>query len=137
MRGQWDEKKGADRGIDGTIGLWKLNQYCQAVIQVKGGNALTLSAVRDFGRVIERENAVMGLMIAQKEPTKEMIKEAESLGYADWPSERKYPRYQIRSLKDLLENPTRPFEIPDATRPGLYEGVGKKVDDTQMKLLEE
>ncbi|MCH8273963.1 MAG: hypothetical protein IH851_04165 [Armatimonadetes bacterium] len=133
--GRWNEKGGADAGIDGRLGLWHptTGRYLEAVIQVKGGNALTLSAVRDFGRVIEREKAPMGFMISQKEPTKKMIQEAESLGYADWPSKKKYPRYQVRSVKQLLED-REPFEIPDSYRPPPEGGVGRKKDARQYNL---
>lgn len=135
--GQWNDKRGADRGIDGRLGLWDLqSNYREVVIQVKGGNGLSLTAVRDFRGVIERENAVMGLMISQREPTREMTVEAESLGYADWPSQKRYPRYQIRSIADLLER-HKPFDIPDSYRVGPQKGVGKAVTVGQDSLLEE
>ena len=37
---------------------------------------------------------------------------SEQQGYAEWESARKYPKMQIRTVKDLLENPKNPFEIP-------------------------
>jgi hypothetical protein len=69
---RWSVRKGADTGIDGRIGLWDLrDKYRECVVQVKGG-ALTLSAVRDFAHVIQRENAVLGLLLTMREPTREM-----------------------------------------------------------------
>ncbi len=45
-------------------------------------------------------------------------------GYAEWESAKKYPRMQIRTVKDLLENPKNPFEIPDSARQPRSQGVG-------------
>ena len=135
VRGEYREQRGADRGIDGIIHLWDVQgKLRKALVQVKGGNALSIINVREFARVIEREDAVLGLMISQKEATKEMRLEAERMGYADWPSQKKYPRYQIRTVKDLLEDPKNPFEIPDSYRVERSEGVGKKQDSGQTVL---
>ena len=118
-----------------------VNQLCygdnlgHAVIQVKGGNAMNLSTVRDFANVIESNKAVLGIMIGMKEPTKEMLRVCEQMGYADWPSERKYPRYQILSIEGLLEKGHKP-EIPDTYRLGAQTGVGKAQDDRQAGLFE-
>lgn len=138
VRGKWNEKHGADRGIDGRIGMWTIRgEYREALIQVKGGNALTLSAVRDFRGTIEREKVVMGLIICQKEPTKEMLIEAEAAGYADWLPTNHYPRLQIRTMKDLLENPRKPFLFPEGSRIPPQQGVGKAVISGQMSFEDE
>jgi hypothetical protein len=138
VRGKWNEKHGADRGIDGRIGMWTIRgEYREALIQVKGGNALTLSAVRDFRGTIEREKVVMGLIICQKEPTKEMLIEAEAAGYADWLPTNHYPRLQIRTMKDLLENPRKPFLFPEGSRIPPQQGVGKAVITGQMSFEDE
>ncbi|MBX7131336.1 MAG: hypothetical protein K1X67_01525 [Fimbriimonadaceae bacterium] len=65
-----------------------------------------------------------------KEPTKEMKLVADGMGYADWPTERKYPRYQILSIEGLLEKGQKP-EIPDTYRLDAQTGVGKSQDDGQ------
>ncbi|MBX7131347.1 MAG: hypothetical protein K1X67_01585 [Fimbriimonadaceae bacterium] len=70
-----------------------------------------------------------------KEPTKEMKLAADGMGYADWPSERKYPRYQILSIEALLEKGIKP-EIPDSYRSAVQTGVGKAVDEGQERLFE-
>ncbi|HEY3780201.1 MAG TPA: site-specific DNA-methyltransferase [Fimbriimonadaceae bacterium] len=135
VAGEYREKMGADRGIDGLIHLWdfqgKLNKI---VIQVKGGNGLTLSSVRDFASVIKDNDAVMGLMISMKEPTSEMRLVSEQQGFADWPSQRKYPKLQIRTVKQLLESPREPFEIPDSGRIPKSQGVGKLQRGKQLGL---
>jgi hypothetical protein len=75
------------------------------VIQVKSG-ALKLSEVRDFGRVIEREKAQIGVLLTLDEPTREMKTEAASMGFYK-PEYRlnpddKYDRYQILSIRQLF-----------------------------------
>jgi site-specific DNA-methyltransferase (adenine-specific) len=125
--GEYRDRGGADRGVDGVIPLWDYEgQLHKIVIQVKGGQALTLSSVRDFASVIKDNNALLGLMISMREPTREMELVAENQGYADWQSERKFPKLQIRTVKELLEDPVRPFEIPDHARVPRQEGVGKQ-----------
>jgi site-specific DNA-methyltransferase (adenine-specific) len=135
VKGRWNDKKGADRGIDGRLHLWDLQgNLREALIQVKGGNAMNLSTVRDFANVIESNKAVLGIMIGMKEPTKEMLRVCEQMGYADWPSERKYPRYQILSIEGLLEKGIKP-ELPDSYRLQAQTGVGRVVDDGQGELF--
>lgn len=125
--GEYRDRGGADRGVDGVIPIWGFDGALhKIVIQVKGGQALTLSTVRDFASVIKDNSALMGLMISMREPTREMQLVCEQQGYADWPAEKKYPKLQIRTVKELLEDPRKPFEIPDHARVPRQEGVGKK-----------
>jgi len=135
--GEYRDRGGADRGIDGVIPVWDYaGKLHKIVIQVKGGSALTLSAVRDFASVIKDNNALLGLMISMKEPTREMQLVAEQQGYAEWGSEKKYPRMQLRTVKEMLEDPLNPFEIPDHARVPHSSGVGKHVG-TQGGLFNE
>jgi hypothetical protein len=126
VAGEYREKRGADRGIDGVLHLWDTEgKLCKVVLQVKGGNALTLSALRDFASVIKDNDAVMGLMIAMREPTKEMQLVCEQQGTAQWLSAHKYPKLQIRTVKQLLENPKALFDIPESYRVQRTKGIGK------------
>jgi site-specific DNA-methyltransferase (adenine-specific) len=135
VQGEYREKKGADRGIDGVINLWDIQgKLRKIVIQVKGGNALNLSAVRDFASVIRDNDAVMGLMISMREPTSEMRLVAEQQGFADWHTEKRYPRMQLRTVKQLLEHPLSPFEIPESYRVQKSTGVGRLIDAKQESL---
>lgn len=134
--GRYNERAGADRGKDGIIQLWDLQgKYREGVIQVKGGNGLNLSNVRDFAHVIENNNAVFGIMIAQKAPTKEMILIAEGMGYADWPSAKKIPRYQILTTEGILERGEQAI-VPDWLIP-TEAGVGKKVKEQTETLFDD
>jgi DNA modification methylase len=103
-----ERKKGADSGIDGKLFFREKEggPVKSIVIQVKSGG-LKLSEIRDFGRVIEREKAQLGVMITLEEPTRDMRTEAASMGYYK-PEYRlsdddKYDRYQILTTRDLFE----------------------------------
>lgn len=61
---------------------------------------------------------------------------AEQMGDADWPRERRYPRYQILSIESLLEKNAKP-EIPGTYRTALQTGVGRVVEDGQESLFGE
>ncbi len=63
-------------------------------------------------------------MIAQKEPTKEMILIAEAMGYANWPGNKKIPRYQILTTQGLLERKEESI-IPENWLIQADKGVGK------------
>ena len=60
-----EEKKGADRGIDGNI-LFKNGPYGDGriVVSVKGGENVGAQMVRDIRGVIEREEAEMGILVS-------------------------------------------------------------------------
>ena len=88
-----------------------------------------------FAGVIQRENAVLG-MIAQKEPTPEMILEAQKMGYAEYPGERKIPRYQILTTKGILERGDHPI-LPEAWLIKERRGVGRAVKGQTESLFEE
>ena len=132
--GRYNEQKGMDRGVDGVIDLYDMQgNHRQGVIQIKGGNGLNASNVRDFAHVIERENAVFGIMIGQKEPTPEMVLTATKLGYADWPGNKKIPRYQILTTEGILERGESAV-IPENWLQPRQKGVGH-VEAKQTETL--
>jgi site-specific DNA-methyltransferase (adenine-specific) len=103
---------GGDSGIDGFM-YFKDNEGKDhtIIISVKGGN-YTPGMVRDLKGVVERENASMGLLLALKEPTDGMKKEAISSGLFQMPdSQKKYPKIQIFTVREFFEG-IRP-DIPD------------------------
>ncbi|MBV6489554.1 MAG: hypothetical protein GHHEDOFH_03540 [Pseudorhodoplanes sp.] len=80
-----EQKKGADRGIDGELFFpnGPGRPWGKMLTSVKGGEQVGPSMVRDFARVLEREDAKLGLFICLYPPTREMIREAASVGLAD------------------------------------------------------
>ena len=105
------EKKGADRGIDGriTFTVGGKGEMGQALVSVKSGN-VNSGMVRDLKGTIEREGAQIGLFITLEEPSKPMLLEASTAGVYTSPiSGKDYPRLQILSIRQLLEEHTKPM----------------------------
>ncbi len=109
---QADQKRGADRGIDGLLyfidGQKRTPQ--KVVVQVKGGH-VSAPAMRDLKGTVEREKAAMGLFITLEEPTRPMRTEAVSAGYYHsdiW--QRDYPKIQVRTVSELLSG--EGFDLP-------------------------
>ncbi len=100
-----EQKKGADRGIDGRLYFHDEGQggkTKQIILSVKGGD-LKAQDVRDLRGVMEREKAEIGVLLALEEPTKPMRAEAASAGFYDSPGwKKKYPRLQLLTVAELL-----------------------------------
>lgn len=97
-----EEKKGADRGIDGRLHFQdpKTGDYRDIIISVKAGKP-SVSHLRDLRGVVDRENAAIGVLIMMHEPTAAMKKEAASAGFYDSPF-GKHPRLQLVTVEELL-----------------------------------
>jgi site-specific DNA-methyltransferase (adenine-specific) len=80
-----EQKKGADRGIDGELFFpnGPGRPWGRMLTSVKGGTSTGPAMIRDFRGVLEREKAQMGLFICLHSPTKAMQLEAASAGMAD------------------------------------------------------
>jgi hypothetical protein len=60
--------------------------------------------VRDLHGVLEREKAAMGVLISLQPPTCDVVAEAASAGSYEHKSiQQKYPRLQLRTVKELME----------------------------------
>jgi DNA modification methylase len=120
-----EEKKGADRGIDGNI-FFPNGPYGtgRIIISVKGGENVSVGMVRDLRGVIEREDAEMGVLISLAEPTSAMVSEAAAAGNVRKSAHGRIPRIQIATIADILEGklPVLPIR-PESAR---YSGVSKK-----------
>jgi len=100
-----EEKKGADKGIDGRIFFHAGdNQTRQIILSVKAGH-VNVSHVRDLRGVLDRENADMGVLVSLEEPTGPMRKEAASAGFYTSPW-GKHARLQLITIADLLTGKT-------------------------------
>jgi hypothetical protein len=101
-----EQKKGADRGIDGRLYFHDENKRDrktkQIIFSVKAGHVQS-AYVRDLRGVIEREGAQIGVLISMEAPTKPMLKEAAEAGFYKPPGlEDRYPRIQILTIEELL-----------------------------------
>src|SRR5438067_7168450 len=108
-----EEKKGADRGIDGKLLIRETPTDAKPrpiIFSVKGGGT-SVKDVRDFRGVVEREGAISGVLITLHEPTAPMETEAAAAGFYEsktWA--KKYPRIQLRTIAQLLDG--RAIERP-------------------------
>ena len=105
------ERKGADRGIDGRITFTGQDKKLESVlVSVKSGH-VNSGQVRDLKGTLDREKAAMGIFVTLEEPTREMRLEATTAGmYRVW--ERDYPKIQIVSIRELLEEGRTPSLPP-------------------------
>ena len=116
---QSEQRRGADRGIDGALyfidGPRRATQ--KVVVQVKGGR-VSSPQVRDLKGVVEREQAAVGLFISLEPPTRDMRAEAASGGFYHseiW--QQDYPKIQLRTIDEMLSG--QGFELPP--RPAAYQ----------------
>ena len=97
-------KKGADKGIDGTIVFVDDNtgKAKRVIVSVKSGG-VNVSHIRDLGHVIDRENAAIGVYLTLEPPSRPMTVEAVEKGFYHSPGwNRDYPRLQILTVEDIL-----------------------------------
>jgi site-specific DNA-methyltransferase (adenine-specific) len=107
-----NQKKGADRGIDGfAYFLEESGGHGKIVFQVKSGSVSSRD-VRDLFGALTREKAAMGILLTLKKPSSDMTKEAKSCGLYDHKIMGKsYPVIQIVTVQDILEKGKR-LEMP-------------------------
>ncbi len=98
-----EQKKGADRGIDGRLYFHDNTKgdSKQILFSVKAGG-VTVSQIRDLRGTLEREKAEIGVFLCFEAPTRPMLKEAAEAGFYTSPDGTKYPRMQIFTVEQLL-----------------------------------
>jgi DNA modification methylase len=99
-----DQKKGADKGIDGRLYFHddtESGKTKQVIFSVKSGG-LKADDIRALGHVIEREKAQIGVLISMEDPTKKMRTDAASVGFYKSPWGTAHPRLQILTVEELL-----------------------------------
>jgi site-specific DNA-methyltransferase (adenine-specific) len=106
-----EQKKGADKGIDGRIFFHdgtNSGKAHQVILSVKAGK-LHAPYVRDLRGVVEREKAAIGVLLSLDEPTKAMRAEAASAGFYTSPWGN-HPKIQILTVGELLDG--RSIDFP-------------------------
>ncbi len=99
-----EQKKGADRGIDGRLYFHdegKDGKTKQIILSVKSGNT-NVAHLRDLRGVLDREKAEIGVLITMREPSQPMRKEAASGEFYDSPWGTTHPRLQILTVAELF-----------------------------------
>jgi DNA modification methylase len=112
-----EQKKGADRGIDGRKLFHddRSNETRQMLLSVKSGH-VDVTMVRDLRGAMEREKAEFGIFITLEPPSKPMIKEAVEAGFYKSPLGGNYPRIQIFTIQELFDGATIDYkELTDRT----------------------
>ena len=114
-----EQKKGADKGVDGRLYFHDDAAGAktkQIIFSVKAGKT-SVPHVRDLRGVIEREQAEIGVLLTQQEPTKPMRLEAASAGFYESPWGTRHPRLQLLTVTDLLTGKTvdRPVQQGNVT----------------------
>lgn len=113
-----EEKKGADKGIDGKIVFQgeAAGKFEAVIISVKAGNT-GVAHVRDLRGVLDREKAAIGVLISMQDPTKPMHDEAVTAGFYEsqmWG--KRYPKIQLFTVADLLAG--KQIEMPPIKQVG-------------------
>jgi DNA modification methylase len=93
-------KHSGDLGIDGSLYFDTGDGLKSMVISVKGGH-VGPAYVRELRGVLERDGTEMAAFLCLNEPTKGMKEEAAKAGVFEYQGVR-YPRLQIRTVKELL-----------------------------------
>lgn len=99
-----EEKKGADKGIDGKIIFEgdEIGKFEQVIISVKAGHT-GRDHIHSLRGVVDREKAAIGVLISMLDPTGPMKEEAVTAGFFEsttWG--KKYPKIQLLTVADLL-----------------------------------
>lgn len=107
----YEQKKGADQGIDGRLYFHdEGDKTKQVILSVKSGK-LKATDVRDLRAVIDREKAEIGVLIALEDFSQPMKAEAASAGfYKSLGYNQSYPRLQLITVQDLLDG--KRIEMP-------------------------
>ena len=118
-----EQKKGADRGIDGVLHFidGPRRSAQKAIVQVKSGK-VSSPHIRDLKGTVEREKAALGLFITLEKPTRAMTSEAVNAGFyysSVW--QRNYPKIQIRTVGEMLGDTG--FDLPP--HPSMYQAAEK------------
>lgn len=108
--------RGADQGVDGVIYFIDdsgdgSDRTKRLIVQVKSGHVSSRD-IRDLAGTMQSKHAVMGAFLTLEGATGPMRKAAASAGFHHsntW--ERDYPRIQILTIEELLENPGA-FQVP-------------------------
>ena len=129
-RGVINEKKGADKGIDGIVYFASgHNKTERMVIQVKSGGA-NRGTIATLKGDMQRERAELALLITMDEPTKPMLQEAKSVGvYEHTLMGRNYDRIRIVTVREIIEQDIR-IDLPlsyDAVKPGKKGADGQQL----------
>jgi DNA modification methylase len=136
-----EQKKGADKGIDGNIYFHEKigGKTKRIIISVKSGKNVHVDDIRELCDVVNNKsnNANMGMFITLYKPTQPMKNRANDEGkyFSDVYNES-YPKIQILTIEGLLDGkkPETPpykkgYKIKNAERKSRKKGKQTKISD--------
>jgi len=134
------EKKGADKGVDGRLyfheGLG--GETKQIILSGKAGQ-LKAPFVWELNGVLNPEAAEIGVLISLAEPTRDMRKAAASAGFYESPW-GKHPRLQLLTVRELLDGKRidyPPSQHVNVTYKRAPRAKGKKAEQISIGLEEQ
>lgn len=130
-----NEKRGADAGIDARA-YFKTGKLDNAkiIFQVKSGG-VDRGDIATLRGDMQREEAVLAVLITLEEPTRPMINEAKVAGqYKHEDMGRSYDRISIVKVQDIVEENKR-LEIPMSLE--VLRAAQREIEEKQITLLEE
>jgi len=103
-----NQKKGADKGIDGIAYFRSEKDDPEKIIlQVKSGKVKS-GDIRDLQGTMTRESAVLGVFITLQKPTKDMLKEAKEAGiYQSQYMSAPVDKIRIVTVQEIIEEQKR------------------------------
>lgn len=110
-----NDKKGSDGGVDGTAYVLDFDEKQnpktnQIIFSVKSGRELAPSVIRDLYGTMQREGAVMGILISLY-PAENLVKESKKYGiYKNTMLCQTYPKIQVIHVDEILTG--RSMKIP-------------------------
>jgi len=121
------------QGIDGFLYFQDYKKkYHKVIIEVKGGKYQPRD-IRAFARVMEREGAPLGLLIALQPSTTGMKREATTLGKWQLPGhDKEYPVLQIVTIDDLFKGKLP--KLPDTS--GTLKRAQRMVKENNQNKLD-
>ncbi|MEO8147009.1 MAG: DNA methyltransferase [Bacteroidia bacterium] len=108
LNGVVNTKKTGDGGYDGYLTFYISEKQKEFVlVEVKSGT-VNVKNIREFIQVIEKQKAAIGLFVCFEDTvTKEMLKEIKQAGnyhYTGTGYESDFPKIQILTIEDLLDD---------------------------------
>ena len=99
-----NEKKGADKGIDGIAYTRKSkDEILPVMLSVKSGKNVGVSEVRDLFGVVKSAGAACGIYISRHEPTKPMLEFAKQQGQFKPENFAAFDKLQIITVQEILD----------------------------------
>ncbi|QYX32242.1 restriction endonuclease [Sphaerospermopsis torques-reginae] len=132
-----NQKKGADKGIDGIAYFTgDKNEPEKIILQVKSGHVKS-GDIRDLQGTIILESAALGILITLKPPTKDMIKTAKEAGiYQSRYMSQAVDKIQMITVQEIIESQKR-LDMRLSLEVLKSAEKQKEVKQTQLELFRE